>query len=137
MLLCIFYLMITPFSAAIAFSIASLLLVYFFGFFRASRKTFASDGNRLCRENASVCQARHNKFSNSSWSRRCFCLASSVNSYGVYSPTVSGSSPNETTARSSNAERSKAAATLPPWFSPSSDYRTRTLAPRLPFRRFG
>ena len=129
------YFTMIPFSAAIAFNIASLLLACFLGFFRASRKTLPSVGNRFCLANASVCHARHSRFSNSSWSRRCFCCARRVNSYGVYSPTDKGSSPNCTTARSKSAARSKTAATLPPCrHPPPSSYRMPRSAHRLSFR---
>ena len=104
----------TPFSAAIAFRMASPLLGLLVGFLRASFNSFFKLGSFFCRANASVCHARQRIFSNSVCSRCCVCSAMSFNSYGVYSPTVNGSTPKTTTALSHKADKSIAAVTFPP-----------------------
>lgn len=111
------YLIFTPFSAAIALSMASpLLLPFFFGLLRASFISRSIFGNRFCRASASVCQARHRIFSNSSWAVCRLCFAKSVSSYGVYSHTAIGSIPMPMTACSAIAERLSAADVIPPGF---------------------
>lgn len=116
--------MITPFSAAIAFNMASLLLSFFFGFFRASFSNFSRLGKRFCLLNASMCQASVKSLSNARCSCWCFALAIKVSSYGVYFPTTNGSMPSCTTAVSVNEDRSKAAELIPPLYSPSWVCRT-------------
>jgi hypothetical protein len=71
----------TPFAAAIAFRMASLLLFEdFLGFLLASRSSFSSLGNFFCLASASVCQARQRMFSNSVCSSRFLDLAISDSS---------------------------------------------------------
>ena len=123
----LFYFIITPFSAAIAFKMASPLLGLLVGFLRASFNSFFKLGNFFCRANASVCHARQRIFSNSVCSRRCVCSAMSFSSYGVYSPTVNGSTPKTTTALSHKADKSIAAVTFPPIYRPSRLYPHRML----------
>jgi hypothetical protein len=106
--------MITPFSAAIAFRIASLLDTSFLFGFLESLIIFSSFGSRFCLANASTCHARHKSFSNFCSFSNFFCLARSVNSYGVYSPTTNGSIPKFIIARSAKAKISKVAAFIPP-----------------------
>lgn len=108
------YFIITPFSAAIAFKMASPLLGLLVGFLRASFNSFFKRGSFFCRASASVCHARQRIFSNSVCSRCCVCSAMSFSSYGVYSPTVNGSTPKTTTALSHKADKSIAAVTFPP-----------------------